>query len=269
MSGAATLPGALALLRDDPGRTAILLDVDGTLAPIVRHAADATVPEATRGLLIQAARRFAVVACITGRRAGEARRIVSIGSLAYVGNHGGELLLPGAERPERDPAAADWERRVQDFARAVATPELERLRVRVEDKETIVAFHWRGAPDEPGAQAAAEALAARAQAEGLGVHWGRKVLEVRPPVRLHKGMGVHALLERADVDHALYAGDDATDLDAFRALTELAAAGRLRTAVRVGIRSDEGPPEIVTEADVVVDGPEGMRRLLGALVDTG
>ena len=82
------------------------------------------------------------------------RQIVAIGTIAYVGNHGGELLRPGATRAEVDPDLAAWTARVRAFAAVAYTTELARLRVRSEDKEAIAAFHWRGAPDE---QAAAEA----------------------------------------------------------------------------------------------------------------
>jgi len=67
------------------------------------------------------------------------------------------------------------------------------------------------------------------------------------------------------VRRALFAGDDTTDLDAFTALDALVAEGALDTAVRVGVRSDEGPPAIVERADVVVDGVEGFRRMLDVL----
>jgi trehalose 6-phosphate phosphatase len=140
------------------------------------------------------------------------------------------------------------------------------LRVRLEDKGPIVAFHWRGAPDEEAARAAIDAIAAKAEAGGLRTHWGRKVLEVRPPVRIDKGAGIESFLADAEVDAALYAGDDVTDLDAFRALSKLVEQGRLKHAVRVGVRSDEGPAEIVEEADVVVEGPPGVEDLLAALL---
>ena len=173
----------------------MLLDIDGTLAPIVRHADDAHVPEATRALLIEIAKRYRLVGCVSGRRAATARQIVAIGTIAYIGNHGGELLRPGATRPELDPELAAWSERVRDFATGVLTAEHQRLRVRAEDKQAIAAFHWRGAPDEVAAQAAVQEIAARAEQEGFAVHWGRKVLEVRPPVALDKGLGVMALLD--------------------------------------------------------------------------
>ncbi|MDX6643523.1 MAG: trehalose 6-phosphate phosphatase [Solirubrobacteraceae bacterium] len=255
----------LAPLRADPRRAAAMFDVDGTLAPIVRHADDAAISEATRSLLTAIARRYGLVACISGRRASDTRRIVSIGSIAYVGSHGGELLPPGGVEPRVDPELRGWQRRVQAFAREADDAALARLRVRLEDKGPIAAFHWRGAPDEAAAAAAVEQIARDAEQAGFHTHWGRKVLEVRPPVRIDKGIGVQTLLRGADVDAALYVGDDNTDLDAFRALGDLVEQGRLRTALRIGVRSDEGPAEIEQEADVVVDGPAGVQRLLEAL----
>jgi trehalose 6-phosphate phosphatase len=260
------LAEALAPLRADPSRAAVLLDIDGTLAPIVRHAEDAHVPENTRLAIVAVARRYRLVACISGRTASDARRVVSIGSIAYVGNHGGELLRPGAAQAEVEPEYAHWIRRVQGFAARVDTRELERLRVRSEDKGAIVAWHWRGAPDEEAARAAVERIASDAEAAGLEPHWGRKVLEVRPPVKVDKGVAVQRLLRDEDIDAALYAGDDVTDLDAFRSLHQLVESGRLKAAVRVGVRSDEGPDEIAREADMVVDAGEGVRALLAALV---
>jgi trehalose 6-phosphate phosphatase len=260
------LADALGPLRADPRRSAILLDVDGTLAPIVRHAEEAHVPEGTRGLLIEIARRYAVVACVSGRRASDARRIVSIGTISYLGSHGTELLRAGWTEPALDPAVRDWSRRIQEFGREADSAELRRLRVRIEDKGSIVAFHWRGAPDEEAARAAIDAIAARAEQCGLRTHWGRKVLEVRPPVRMDKGAGIVSLLADVELDAAVYVGDDATDLDAFHGLAELHAEGRLRHALRVCVRSDEGPSELAEEADLVVDGPDGVRALLEGLL---
>jgi trehalose 6-phosphate phosphatase len=265
---AATLSEALTPVRADPARSAILLDVDGTLAPIVRHADDARVPEHTRAVLIQVARRFGVVACVSGRRAAMARQIVSLGSIAYLGNHGAELLRPGATRVEQEREAAAWQRRVHQFVDQHTDEDLQILRVRVEDKGPIVAFHWRGAPDEEAAEAAVKALAAAAEQAGLAVHWGRKVLEVRPPVALDKGRGIHWLLRDADLDAALYVGDDRTDIDAFRGLRELVEGGRLGSAMCVGVRSEEETPaELEAAADVLVDGTRGVRDLLQALLD--
>lgn len=263
----ALLTEALAPLRADPRRAAIMLDIDGTLAPIVEHAADAHVPESTRQLMIAVARRYGLVACVSGRRASEARAMVSIGSISYVGSHGIELLRSGWTEAVLDPGAAEWVRRIQDFGREADSAEVRRRRVRLEDKGPIVAFHWRGAPDEEAARALVEEIAREAEQAGLRTHWGRKVLEVRPPITFDKGAGIKRLLDEVGpgITLALYVGDDTTDLDAFRALGELLDAGRLSRVVRVGVQSDEGPSQIAAEADIVVDGPEGVRRLLTML----
>jgi len=257
---------ALGPIRADPGRAAILLDIDGTLAPIVRHADDAHVPEATRTVLIEVSRRYRLVGCVSGRRATTARQIVAIGTIAYIGNHGGELLRPGATRPEVDPALEAWTGRIRDFAARAEDAERQRLRVRGEDKGAIAAFHWRGAPDEEAAERAVREIAAQAEAEGFAVHWGRKVLEVRPPVEFDKGLGITALLRDTGVAAAMYVGDDTTDLDAFRALRSLAERGELETALCVAVSSEEAPPELAREADLAVDGPGGVRGLLEALL---
>jgi trehalose 6-phosphate phosphatase len=257
---------ALAPLRENPARAAILLDIDGTLAPIAAQPADAVVPERTRQLLIALSRRYGAVACVSGRRASEARAMVSIGSITYIGSHGAELLRAGWSEAVLDPELEDWGRRIHEFGRRADTSDLRRRRVRLEDKGAILAFHWRGAPNQEEARAAIDAVAAKAEASGLRTHWGRMVLEVRPPVRIDKGAGIAAFMEGLDVSLAMYVGDDATDLDAFRTLTRMVADGRLSYVVRVGVRSEEGPKEIVNEADLVVDGTGGVVDLLSMLL---
>jgi trehalose 6-phosphate phosphatase len=257
---------SLAPLRADPAGSAVLLDIDGTLAPIVENAADASVPETTRQLMIAISRRYGLLACISGRRASEARAMVSIGTIAYLGSHGAELLKPGWTEAQLDPAVAQWSPRIDEFRRESDTHELRRRRVRIEDKGPIIAYHWRGAADEEDARGAIDSLADHAQEVGLEVHWGRKVMEVRPPVRIDKGAGVRTLLGGRSFTSALYAGDDVTDLDAFRALRELQQEGAVTNVLRVGVTSEDGPPAIEEAADFVVAGTEGMRDLLAALI---
>jgi trehalose 6-phosphate phosphatase len=259
------LEEALRPLTADPARAAVFCDVDGVLAPIVRRAEDAHVREETSVVLGRLARRYACVACISGRAVADVRRLVGVGGIAYAGSHGAELLEPGAASPRIVPAFKSWEKRVRRFAADHDSSESRRLRVRIEDKGAIAAFHWRGAPDEDRARTYLEGLAQEAEAAGFATHWGRKVLEVRPPVPIDKGQAVRALVTGSGARVALYGGDDATDLDAFDALDSLEREGALEAAVRVGVRSDEGPAAIVERADLVVDGVDGFARVLSAL----
>jgi trehalose 6-phosphate phosphatase len=259
------LAESLRPLTEDPERAAIFCDIDGVLAPIVRRAEEAQVPEEVSKLLGRLARRYGLVACVSGRSAAEARRLVGVGSIAYAGSHGAELLEPGSAQSRVVEEFRSWEDRVRRFASDRDTPELRNLRVRIEDKGPIAAFHWREVPDEEAARARLEALARDAEEAGFATHWGRKVLEIRPPVKIGKDQAVRTLIDRADVRAALYGGDDVTDLDAFDALEELAGEGRLDHVVRVGVRSDEGPPAIVERAELVVDGVGGFARVLATL----
>lgn len=260
------LEHALRPLTSQPAGAAIFCDVDGTLAPIVSRPDDSRVDEETSALLGRLRDTYASVACVSGRSAGAALRLVGVEGITYVGSHGAEILEPGAAEPELTEGFAAWEGRVRSFvSEKAATPDARRLEVRVEDKGPIKAFHWRGVAHEAAAQSLLEGVAEQATAEGLKVHWGRKVLEIRPPLAVHKGQAVRTLLARRPASAALYAGDDMTDLDAFGALAALTASGTLSAAVRVGVRSREGPAAIVDEADLVVDGVPGVIEVLAAL----
>ncbi|HEX8066530.1 MAG TPA: trehalose-phosphatase [Thermoleophilaceae bacterium] len=262
---AETLAEALRPLTEAPDRAAVLCDVDGTIAPIVERADDAQVPDRAARILAALAGRYACVACISGRAAADARRLVGVGRIAYAGAHGAELLEPGERAATAIPAFATWREPIRRFSAEHDSAELRRLRVRIEDKGPIAAFHWRGAPDEDEARTRVEAIAQEAEAAGLATHWGRKVLEVRPPVPISKGRAVSELVRRSGARAALYGGDDATDLDGFDALDSLLGSGDIDSAVRVGVASEEGPPEIVERADLAVGGPAGFVEVLAAL----
>jgi trehalose 6-phosphate phosphatase len=74
-----------------------------------------------------------------------------------------------------------------------------------------------------------------------------------------KGTAVRSLLSSRELRRALYAGDDSTDLDAFRALDGL------ELAVRIAVVSDEGPTELGRVADIVVGGTDALADLLRQL----
>jgi trehalose 6-phosphate phosphatase len=232
----------LAQLAEAPERTAILLDVDGVLAPIVDVPYEATVPEETRAELARLNGRYALVACISGRSGADARRIVGLPELVYVGEHGLEL----------EPDAAAWSEPLHAFAASVDWEDVER-------KPLTITFHYRRAENEEEALKLLDAVAVRARHEGFVPKFGRKVLELRPPVAAHKGTAVAHLLGERGLERALYAGDDTTDLDAFNAVSALPLG------VRVAVASPEGPAELREAADIVVDGPAAMLELLRLL----
>lgn len=229
-------------LADAPPQAALLLDVDGTLAPIVAEPERAAVPATTRLELARLAGTYGLVACISGRTAEDAARVVGVDSIRYVGEHGLEL----------DPDAAAWTARLTAFAATVDWPHEP-------GKRLTLSFHYRQAENEAAAVSSLRNVAERALEEGFRPRWGRKVLEIRPPLAANKGTAVQALLDSSGLEKALYAGDDATDLDAFRALDGL------EVAVRVAVVSDEAPTDLGLAADVRVGGPDELLELLRRL----
>jgi trehalose-phosphatase len=264
-TGAGAWRSALESLRTDPERTAILTDVDGTLAPIAERPEQAAVPARATELLEVLSGRFGLLGCISGRQALEARRLVGVEGIAYAGNHGFELLMPGETEPQLDPAVAGRERDAAALLAGAAGDGLDAAGLRREDKGPIQALHWRGAADEQAAEARAHEIAVEAGRKGLEPRWGRKVLELRPVGGGGKDAAVAALLADRDIAAAVYAGDDRTDLDAFRRLRELCDENRLATALCVGVTSPEAPPELAEESDLTVDGPAGWIALLEEL----
>ena len=264
---AETLAESLRPLTGDPAQAAVFCDIDGTLAPIVNRPEESRVPEEASVVLSKLGRSYGCVACVSGRSAAEARRLVGVGGIAYVGSHGAELLEPGSSQPQLLDAFVSWEGRVSQFVEEQAEDrDLKLLRIRTEDKGPIKAFHWRDVPDEAAAEKWLQNVAQKAEADELEIHWGRKVLEIRPPVPVDKGQAVSSMVKSKGVRTALYGGDDVTDLDAFDALQALVTDGDLDAAVCVGVRSSEGPRAIVERADVAVDGVPGFRDVLVALL---
>jgi trehalose 6-phosphate phosphatase len=235
-------PDPLQRLAAEPARAAILLDVDGTLAPIVADPAAARVPTRTRAELLRLAARYALLACISGRPSADAARVVGIPELTYVGEHGLEL----------DPEASAWAERLHAFAATVAWSDTE-------SKPLTVSLHYRRSRDRHEAREKLEDVAARAREEGLVPRFGRMVLEIRPPVAASKGTAIVHLLQQHGLRRALYAGDDTTDLDAF------AAIRGLELGVCVAVVTPESPPGLSASADLVVAAPHELVELLRRL----
>ncbi len=231
----------LDFLRREPERAAILLDIDGTLAPIVDRPEEAIVPVDTREVLRSLVVRYGLVAAVTGRPSELGGSLVGVDGIEVAGVHGLEL----------EPEADAWRERLDAFAKSVDWP--------VEDKGVAISFHYRTHQDPARARADLERVAERARSEGFSARFGRMVLEVLPPVDADKGTAVRRLLERAELSRALYAGDDTTDLDAFAALDEL------DVGVKIAVNSPEAPAELLGEADMVVEGTLALVQLLRTL----
>ncbi|HEY7401698.1 MAG TPA: trehalose-phosphatase [Actinomycetota bacterium] len=239
----------LEALRADAAHAGLLLDFDGTLAELVARPELAQPAPGAREALAALVSSYAVVAVITGRRAEEVAALLGVDGLRYEGLYGmqdaaPELALALLPRVEAAAAAepAAW----------------------VEDKGASLAVHYRQAEDPQVARSRLiAALAPVAASAGLELVEGKRVVELVPPGRPRKGETVERLAGELALGAVLYAGDDLADADAFDAMDRLHARGV--ATVKVAVRGDETPSELLDAADLVVEGPAGLVDLLRGL----
>ena len=240
----------------------VMLDVDGTLAPIVEKFDQATVPADTQRTVATLVGHSGVyVALVSGRSAAVARRMVGVGKLWVAGNHGFEIEGPSGE-DLADPAVHRF-RDVIATAVARLQPLVSAMHgVIIENKAITLSVHWRLA-DPAIAPMLREAIEQVVQPLGLRVTEGKRIYEIRPPALIDKGTAVLALAERLTSGREdasiLFAGDDVTDEDAIRALRE-----HHPRAVTVRILGDESS---ATEAEFSLRDTHAMREFLEELAD--
>jgi trehalose 6-phosphate phosphatase len=253
-----SLDPAWAPVAGAPASAALLVDFDGTLAPIVSDPARATPLPAAVAALSALADRLALVGVVSGRPVAFVRaflldpRVVVVGQYGFEHDEGAGVVT--------EPRVAAYTPAVEAAARDL---ELTWPALRVERKgESAITLHWR---EHPESEPAASAIAAIADAHGLVAWPARMACELRPPVEVDKGTAVAGLLDVRALRVAVYAGDDEGDRRAFAALDDWVAADADRRALRIAIASDESPSELVVAADLVLDGPADLAAQLEAL----
>ena len=253
-----TLPAGFAPFLADPGRAALLVDFDGSLACIVADPAAAVAVDGARDALASLVGSLGTVAVVSGRSVAFLRDRLPIEGVGYYGLYG--LESDTGAGVVAHPEATAWKEAVEQ---AAVDAERRLPGILVERKGGLtVTLHWRNAPDR---EADVRRVAAEvARAHGLEApERGRMAVEVRPPIRTDKGRVVEALV--ADRDAVAFAGDDGGDLPAFDALDRLVAAGRVQYALRIAVRSEEEPMELVERGDLHVDGPDALVAMLREL----
>src|SRR5918992_1189678 len=223
----------------------------------------AEVPAELKDLLRRLSEKYLLVAGISGRKTEDALELVGLEEIVYSGNHGFEVLRDG--EVEVIPEAQPYLEKVEELEKR-AQEELGPLGAFVEEKGITASVHYRNASPEVG-ERSIEFVKREGERLGLRITVGRGVVEARPPIRADKGTAVRTLVEEYRPEKAMFMGDDTTDLDAFRELEKLREEGALKEILRVGVASEEGPPEITSEADIVVDGVDGVDVVLRALLD--
>ena len=255
----------LAAIRHDPGRALVALDFDGTLSPIVSDPAAARAHPAAGPALRRVAAAVGTLAVITGRPAADAAELggfAAVPGLIVLGHYGLERWADGTlDSPAAAPGVAAARAELPGLLAGAGAPD----GTRAEYKGHAVAVHTRQAADPQAAldrlRAPLTELAAR---HGLAVEPGRMVIELRPR-GMDKGQALKTLTAERQSGAVMYVGDDLGDLAAFGAVRALRATGI------PGLTVCSGSAEVsalAAEADLVVDGPDGVVALLNGLADT-
>lgn len=247
---------ALAPFRNDPARAGVVVDYDGTLAPIVDEPAAARPAPGAADALAALAGRVGLVAVMSGRPVAFLQPHLPAG-LTLSGLYGLEVVRGGVRSDH--PEAAPWRAVVAAAARDAEADGPEGMDV--EPKGLSLTVHYRRRPDLAAAvRAWAEAEAGRT---GLTVRSAKMSIELHPPLPADKGTALEALAD--DLAAVCYVGDDRGDLPAYDALDRMAAHGV--HALRVAVAGPEAPADLLDRADLVLDGPPAvvmfLRRLAG------
>jgi trehalose 6-phosphate phosphatase len=244
--------------------TAMCLDFDGTLAPIVDDPNEARPLPGTVELLGQLAARFAAVALLSGRPADYLAKYAAAPGVRYLGLYGLQEIRNGhAWVDPRLEAARPAVMAAQQDLRDC--PAVRDSGAYLEDKQYGVAIHTRRVADAASWTAPIDEAARQvAERHGLDVVLGKLVWELRPAVCSNKGDAVRRIISDSNASSVVVAGDDLGDLPAFAAAFELQAHGG--DVLRVAVDSAEAPPALIDQADVIVDGPPGLLEFLRRLL---
>jgi trehalose 6-phosphate phosphatase len=194
--------------------------------------------------------RVELVAVVSGRPSAQLARLIPVPGISFVGLYG----MNEEEGRDRIEAAAGA---IEALAASVSG-------AWVEDKGVSLTIHYRAAEDPGRAEAVLRPAVRRlAHRYGLTVFEGKMVVEVAAGRVPGKGAVTERLARERGLAGCLYAGDDLPDLEAFSAIEALAAEGV--STVKVAVRTEETPEELLAAADLIVERPAGLLELLDAL----
>lgn len=246
-------------LKEHATQGGLFLDLDGTLCHLVDAPDKVVLPPETRDRLRLLSRRYGLVAIVSGREAAALARIVDLPELAYVGNHGLEIIEDGSRRVLLPDYVAA---RMRQLGEELASLDIEGTLLEL--KELSHAIHYRTAPDPTLARDRILEALERIDLDGARIMEGKMLVQVRPDFPLDKGRAVETLVAERALEYLLYAGDDTTDLDAFRSVTALQREGKV-LAFKVVVVHGDTPASLREQADFEAEGVEAVAELLAWL----
>lgn len=239
----------------------LFTDIDGTISVTAPSPAEARVSPVCRESLAVLAKHLAVVVGVSGRPAAEARKMVGIDEMVYIGNHGYERWVGGGV--ELVPGVGDYPARIK-----AVLDELRKLvsieGIIFENKGLTASIHYRRCRDREAAlKAIMSAVGGLARAGDLRVSLGKMAVELRPPLEVSKGTAVFSLIKEHRLSGAIYLGDELTDVDVFVAFHQ---EGLPFKGLAIGVVGEETVPQVARQADFTVNGVGDVEQFLKRLV---
>ena len=217
-----TIPSALTDFPDihralEGRQTAVFLDYDGTLTPIVDTPAQAVLSEEMRATVRLLGDRC-VTAVISGRGRVDVQERVRLDNLFYAGTHGFDIVGP-AGSGIRHQVGREFLPVMEELHKRLNGALMHVPGLLVETKGYSIAVHYR-LVDEAAVPAVEAVVDGLLQDDvRLRKTHGKKVFEIRPRFDWNKGKAVEWILQALGGDHVpLYLGDDTTDEDGFEAV---------------------------------------------------
>lgn len=280
------------------GKIGLATDIDGTLSRIADTPQKAQISERNRNALqsLKDNNLFEIIAVVTGRQAMEARKLVNIPELLYMGNHGMEILEPGATEATLVKAAAHYQPlistvlvKVQEAVNihknSTNMPGVQTEKAHdwwtnliFENKGITASIHYRLSPyPDLAHEHILEEVEKSIEGTGLRISEGRMVVEIRPPVTVNKGTALVELAREHQLAGMIFMGDDLTDADGFKAIHDLKDVTIISSnsdndkeshvfmGIGIGVKSSEMPRAVRDNADFLVEGVSGVEDFLSWL----
>jgi len=237
----------------------LITDVDGTISETAPTPQEAEVSPLCRQYLSTLCNQIALVAAISGRPAIEAKNMIKIDRMVYIGNHGLERWTEG--HSELTKGAKAYSRVIKATIEEL-TPLLSIEGIRIENKGITATIHYRLCLNPELAERDIWlALEDSNQAKSLRITPGKMSINLLPPVAVNKGTPVLELIQEYRLQGGIYLGDEFTDIDAFRAIHTACHALDFQ-GFAVGITGREMPEKLVAEVDFTLTGVNDVERFL-------
>ncbi|BDZ66582.1 trehalose-phosphatase [Methanobacterium ferruginis] len=246
--------------------TAIITDIDGTISEITQTPEEAFVNKAIQDLIVKLRDEFQLVAVISGRSVLNAKKMVGVEGVLYVGNHGLEFLKNGELCVQ--PEVVKYEPYIKAVENELETGKLAHIKgLKFEDKGICFSIHYRLSKDpENTRKRILKFLHECPHCKNLKIDEGRRIVELKPPIGYNKGVIMNDIIDQYHLKKVIYLGDDITDVNAFNKLKELESKGKIRGR-SVLVCSSEIPSYVKKQSSLFVNGVDEVHKFFQWLLN--